>query len=133
MSRPQTKTQTYSCFPDGPEVRHIWDVPRLWGLSSVLDVFDFNISKFSGMDIDMWFCDVHIPTVRNVYEHCMRIQNASLDYPIMLAPNGFVLDGVHRLLKAKTLGHTTVKAVQFKIMPEVDRTERRNKQCQKHK
>jgi hypothetical protein len=71
----------------------------------------------------MWFCGVNVPTVRSVYEHCMRINAADLSYPIMLDANGIVLDGVHRLLKAKTLGLSTVLAVRFDSMPEPDRVE----------
>ena len=71
----------------------------------------------------MWFCGVNVPTVRSVYHHCLRIDAADLNYPIMLDADGIVLDGVHRLLKAKTLGQSTVPAVRFDKMPEPDRIE----------
>jgi len=103
--------------------RHVWRVRRLWELSVELPVFDFDIEDFTGMDIDMWFCGVHKPTVRTVYAHCMRIQQANLSFPILLDGKGVVLDGVHRILKAKTLGLPTVPARRFETMPEPDRIE----------
>ncbi len=61
--------------------------------------------------------------VRSVYQHCVRINEADLSYPIMLDPDNIVLDGVHRLLKAKTLGQTTLPAVRFDPLPDPDRVE----------
>jgi hypothetical protein len=115
------KEDLYSVVQDGK--RYIWDVRRLWDLSQNFPIFEFKISQFSGFDIDMWFCGVHAPTVRNVYQHCLRINTADLNYPIILDTHGIVLDGVHRLLKAKTLGYDTIPAVRFKQMPPPDRVE----------
>lgn len=115
------KQDIYCFVRDGKRI--VWDVRRLWSLSRDFPVFEFEIEDFSGMDIDMWFCGVNTPTVRSVFQHCMRINQADLAYPIMLDPEGIVLDGVHRLLKAKTLGHTTVPAVRFAEMPPPDRVE----------
>jgi hypothetical protein len=117
------KQDLYSFVKDGK--RYVWDVRRLWSLSKDFPVFDFDISQFSGLDIDMWFCGVNVPTVRSVYQHCVRINEADLSYPIMLDPDDIVLDGVHRLLKAKTLGQTTVPAVRFEALPDPDRVEDR--------
>ncbi len=115
------KSNTYAFVQDGK--RHVWDVPRLWALSADFPVFEFPIAAFSAMDLDIWFCGVNVPTVRAVYEHSLRIDAAELRYPILLDPDGTVLDGVHRLLKAHKLGHSTVSAVRFAQMPPPDRIE----------
>lgn len=115
------KQDIYSFVQDGK--RFLWDVRRLWRLSEGFAVFEFEISDFSGMDLDMWYCGVNVPTVRSVYQHCLRINAADLSYPIMLDPSGIVLDGVHRLLKAKTIGRASLPAVRFDAMPEPDRVE----------
>lgn len=112
------KEQTYSFPRDGK--RYVWKVPRLWELSQDFKVFEFEISKFSGFDLDVWYCGVNVPTVRSVYEHALRINAADFKYPIILDAEGIVLDGVHRLLKAKSLGKTTVPAVRFDEMPDPD-------------
>jgi len=103
--------------------RTVWDVRRLWALSAEFPVIDFEIETFTGLDIDMWFCGVNEPTVRAVYQHCLRIDAADLAYPIMLDPDGLVIDGVHRLLKAKRRGLAAVSAVRFETMPAPDRVE----------
>jgi hypothetical protein len=45
---------------------------------------------------------------------------AELDYPIIFAAEGCVIDGVHRIAKAYALGLTELKAVRFPVMPEPD-------------
>ena len=115
------KQDIYCFAKDGK--RYVWDVRRLWALSAAFPVFDFPVAEFTGLDLDMWFCGVNEPTVRSVYQHCLRINAADLSYPVMLDADGIVLDGVHRILKTMTLGLATVPAVRFERMPEPDRIE----------
>jgi hypothetical protein len=60
------------------------------------------------------------PTLRKIAQHCRRINNASLEKPIILNADGSLMDGGHRLCKAILEGHKTIKAVQFTSMPEPD-------------
>lgn len=39
-----------------------------------------------------------------------RVEEADLEYPIMVLNNGVIVDGRHRLANAKRLGKTTIKA-----------------------
>ncbi len=55
-------------------------------------------------------------------EHCKRVNNASLDYPIILSPQNTILDGRHRLAKALITGEKYIKAVKFEQMPDVGQT-----------
>jgi hypothetical protein len=50
--------------------------------------------------------------------HYKRIENADLSYPIILAADGYICDGWHRVAKAILLGHTTIKAKRLIVMPE---------------
>lgn len=46
-------------------------------------------------------------------EHVRKVEDASLDYPIVVIQNKdkwVILDGVHRLVKAYMLGHTQINA-----------------------
>ena len=45
-------------------------------------------------------------------EEVKRIKNADLKYPIMLHDN-YIVDGVHRTIKAMLQGKKTIKAYQF--------------------
>lgn len=111
----------YAFAKDGK--RQVWEIPRLWKLAENLPQFEWEIQNFAEFDEDVWFCEVTTPTVRNVFSHCMRINSADLSYPIMLDHQGGIIDGVHRILKAKTIDLKTVPAVQFLSLPEPDRVE----------
>ena len=46
--------------------------------------------------------------------------NASLDYPIIVDAECFVMDGGHRLAKAMLLGHDTMQGVRLQPTPPPD-------------
>lgn len=50
--------------------------------------------------------------------HVKRIENASLQYPIIIDALGYVADGWHRIAKAIINGETTIKAVRIMKMPQ---------------
>jgi hypothetical protein len=114
--------QTHSMAIDG--ARHVWSVPRLWALAADLPVEDVRVSTFDAVfDLDCWFGDRHAPTVGRVLDHMARIQAADLGFPIILSADGVVMDGLHRLCKARLAGHDTVRAVRFDPTPAPDRIE----------
>lgn len=53
-------------------------------------------------------------------EEMQRYLDAELDYPIILAPDGHITDGWHRILKARALGHKTIKVKKLAYMPLPD-------------
>ena len=50
--------------------------------------------------------------------HYKRIKNAKLKYPIVLATDGFLLDGRYRIIKAALNGRGIVKVVRLTDMPQ---------------
>jgi hypothetical protein len=56
----------------------------------------------------------------SLLEHIQLIDEADLSYPIILAADGLVMDGMHRVAKAVREGRHTVDAVQFSKDPEPD-------------
>ena len=48
------------------------------------------------------------------------INEADLSFPIILAANGEVMDGRHRIAKAALEGRPTIGAVQFDTDPPAD-------------
>ena len=83
--------------------------------SKALKVEDVPIRWMQAND----YCAPCEANLKSFAEHIKRVNDADLDYPIILAPDGFVLDGKHRLAKAISLGNKTIKAVQFSEMPDV--------------
>ncbi len=104
--------------------RAIWFIDTIWAAArgGGLSEFDFPIADIPILDEVCWFSDVwgKKPTCRAVIEHCQRIMAADLAYPVILAPNGDVLDGVHRIAKAMLAGQTSVRAVRLPAMPPPD-------------
>ena len=50
---------------------------------------------------------------RDFIAHIKLVNDADLQYPILLNENGAIIDGKHRLAKAILLGHKTIKAKRF--------------------
>ncbi|MFK7984788.1 MAG: hypothetical protein AB8I08_02080 [Sandaracinaceae bacterium] len=96
----------------GDEV-HTWAVPALWEASEGLTVFEYDVSRFDALDLDVWFCGVNEPTIRAVLDHHRRIRDADWRFPIILSAKGEVMDGVHRICRALTEHRLTIPAVQF--------------------
>jgi len=55
--------------------------------------------------------------LREMIMHMRAINNADLDYPIILDEDGEIMDGRHRLMKAMLEGISTVKVVRFDENP----------------
>ncbi len=72
------------------------------------------------LDSEYWFKDGQRPTVRAVVEHLALVQAADLAYPIILAADGRVMDGMHRIARALAEGRDTINAVQFPVQPDPD-------------
>ena len=98
-----------------------WDVDRLVTLSKDLPVIEVALDSIDEVDSNYWFNYGPIdPTVRRVVEHMRLTQEVDMAYPIILASDGRVMDGMHRIARALLDGHTTIKAVQFEVQPDPD-------------
>ncbi len=111
--------QQYSFWP-GALGLDAWDVDRLIELSRDLPVRAVRIDEIAELDSEYWFKDGQRPTVRAVVDHAALMQAADLAFPIILAADGRVMDGMHRIAKALVEGRETINAVQFAVQPEPD-------------
>jgi hypothetical protein len=109
----------YNFWP-GPEGLDAWDVDRLIALSVDLPVVKIPLTDLTELDSDYWFKDGQSPTVRSVVAHAKLMLTVDLSFPVILAADGRLMDGMHRIAKALMLGSTTVDAVQFSVTPEPD-------------
>ena len=98
-----------------------WDVNRLLRLTSGQEPVDLPLERIQELDEAFWFSgDGNTPTCRRVAEHARLIHETSLDHPIIIDPDGRVMDGMHRVCKALIGGLKTIKAVQLSALPEPD-------------
>lgn len=97
---------------------HFW-TDRLWALARGLPVREVLIDDIAEFDQDCWFHG-RAPTCRQVADHARRIQAADLRFPVLLAPDGSLMDGGHRIAKAWLAGQSSVPAVRFVVDPPPD-------------
>jgi hypothetical protein len=98
-----------------------WDVDRLVRLSAHFEVKDVSLDSIRELDEPFWFLEnEELPTVRAVAGHARLINETDLRHPIILAADGRVMDGMHRVAKALIEGRDVIRAVQFEVDPEPD-------------
>lgn len=95
-----------------------WDVDRLVRLSTNLPRQQIALSEIRELDEAYWFEDA--PSCRSVVEHARLIAEADLRHPIILAADGGVMDGMHRVARAMLDGLSTIEAVRFEDNLEPD-------------
>jgi hypothetical protein len=96
-----------------------WDIDRLVELTAALPSRRVPLSQLRELDEPV-FGEGDLPTWRSLVEHIKLIDEADLSYPIILACDGSVMDGRHRLAKAARLGLADIEARQFLTDPEPD-------------
>ena len=96
-----------------------WDVDRLIQLAATLPRKAVPLTCIRELD-EAWFGPDEPPTWRAMLEHMRLVDEADLSFPIILAADGAVMDGMHRIAKALRLGQPDVEAVQFNEDPEPD-------------
>jgi hypothetical protein len=102
-------------FRDSPRGLLAWDVDRLVELSRALPRKMVPLSALRESD-EAW-----LPRDEEAMaEHLKLIDAADVAYPIILAANGAVMDGRHRIAKAKRQGDSEVEGVQFAEDPTPD-------------
>ena len=100
--------------------RSFWNTARLWELAQGLPVQTVPLDRLAEFDQDCWFGPDAAPTCRAVAAHAKRIQEADLSHPVILAADGRLMDGGHRVSKAWLLGLSEIAAVRFETDPEPD-------------
>lgn len=101
------------------EDTYIWDVYRLVELSQNFPIIEIPLTEIREFNESYWFPDTY-PTTQQIIDHIQLVQEADFKYPIIVCADGRVMDGMHRVAKAKLQGQLTVKAVKFEVTPKPD-------------
>ena len=107
-------------FRPSPNGYYAWDVDRLIRLSSALVPQTMDLAQIAELDETYWFSGGNTPTCRRIAEHFKLMSAADLQYPVILCAQGRLMDGMHRVTKALTLGEKTILGVRFEETPEAD-------------
>ena len=98
-----------------------WDVDRLICLSKGFIVREVALSEIREIDEPFWVLSGGPPPAcREIVEHTKLIEEAALQFPIILSADGRLMDGMHRVAKALPKMQSHIKAVQFRTDPEPD-------------
>ena len=97
-----------------------WDLLKIWDVTKNFEVKEISVNELWDERYSKAFCWLHQEEeITNLFflHHMKRVLKADLDYPIILSEENYILDGVHRLMKAKHLGIKKIKYVQFEKDP----------------
>jgi hypothetical protein len=98
-----------------------WDIDKLIEASKTLPVVSVILEDIKELNENFWYQgEGDVPTCRSIGLHAQLINEADLSYPVILSEDRRVMDGMHRIVKALTLGQLTINAVVFKNTPPPD-------------
>lgn len=97
-----------------------WDVDRLIDLTESLPIEEIDVESIDEIDSVYWFDDVRQPTVRAVIDHARLIDDVDPSYPVILGPDGRVMDGMHRVARALRDGRRRIDARRLLDLPPPD-------------
>jgi 8-oxo-dGTP pyrophosphatase MutT (NUDIX family) len=107
-------------FSRGEHGLDAWDVDRLIALTVGLEIERVPLSSVTELDEVYWFNSQKTPTVRAVIDHVRLIDAADPSYPVILGPDGRVMDGMHRIARAVLAGLDSIDAVRLRSLPPPD-------------
>lgn len=93
-----------------------WNLKEIWHASKNLKIHQIDPKKLWQNRYSKVFCWLEKDESINneiFLEHFERVLNADLNYPIILSEEQYIMDGVHRLMKAIHLGYEKIPYVQF--------------------
>ena len=99
----------------------IWYVSSLVEYAKSMEVQTIKIEDIRAVKLNLPLLKDHGVTHLEIAYHMRVAMNANMDYPIILAQDGRIMDGHHRVIKALAMGIPEVKVVQFNIDPEPDK------------
>lgn len=98
----------------------MWDLNYIWRSSSDLYVSSISVDMLWNemySNIYVWLDKNEEITNNHFLHHFERVLDADMNYPIILSEENYILDGVHRLVKAKHLGWETIACKKFLVDP----------------
>lgn len=97
-----------------------WDVLKLIELTKGFEVIEVPLNEIRELKETYWFSLGAPPITEDIAQHAKQIYEADLSYPIILCPEGRVMDGMHRACKALIEGHKFILAVKLLELGEPD-------------
>lgn len=88
-------------FRNSPQGLLAWDVDRLIRLTADLSVIELPLGEIRELDEPYWYeQEGERPTCKSIADHMRLVRAADLAYPVIICPQGRMMDGMHRVVKA---------------------------------
>ncbi|MCW2573881.1 MAG: hypothetical protein JWO88_3939 [Frankiales bacterium] len=97
-----------------------WDVDNLIRLTQDQPEELIPLSAIGEIDENWWFAFRDEPTVRSVVAHFQLMEQIDLTHPVILDPDGRLMDGMHRVAKALSEGAANIRAKRLRTLPVPD-------------
>jgi len=108
-------------FRRSPQGLCAWNVRGLVELSRDLPREWVPLSAIRELDEPYWSNEgAQILTCREVVDHARLMLDSDLAFPIILSSDGRIMDGMHRVCKARFENRTEIEAVRFVHDPAPD-------------
>lgn len=106
-------------FRPSPQGLLAWDVDRLVALSREFPRQRVPLAEIRELDEPVFGND-EPATWRTLVAHVRLMDEVDPHYPIILAADGAVMDGMHRVARALRLGMHDIESVRFETDPPPD-------------
>jgi len=80
-----------------------------------LEVFDLDLAS-----IDLGVMPWDMKSIYHFIDHCNDVEKCEMNYPVVMSPSGWIMNGWHRVVKGIIQGRKTIKAVRFFDLPSPD-------------
>ena len=100
---------------------YAWDVDNLISLTKELEIENIDLTKIKEFEETYWYNEEgDSPTCCSITQHIKLVNDSDLNYPIIICPDGKLMDGMHRVVKANLLELKTIKAYRLSTLPNPD-------------
>jgi len=97
-----------------------WDVTKLIVLTKDSKIEQVPLKEIGELNETYWFGLGESLIAVDIANHAKQIYEADLFYPIILCPEGRVMDGMHRVCKAYLEGLEHIPAVKLAVLHAPD-------------
>lgn len=99
----------------------IWDINALLLKSADLPIKEIALTSILEFEETWWYqTREDVPNCRSLVDHMRLILACELQYPILLSPDGRLMDGMHRVCKAHLEGRSSILSRQLLKLPPPD-------------
>jgi hypothetical protein len=108
-------------FRDSDKGLMAWDIDKLISITAGFEAESISLDAIRELDEPYWYSsEGDTPTCRSIADHMRLVQAVDLSYPIIIDPDGTIMDGMHRVVKAMLEERRFIRAYRLMELPKPD-------------